>query len=425
MPAWKNCWKNSARIGHRKIPGRSGALMKLPPSGQVRHQLRSSGDPYLTHLLEVAHILADMRLDATTLTAALLHDVVEDTEFPLSRIEERFGTEVARLVEGVTKISRLNMMAPEVRQAETPQDAAGDGERRSRGAGEAGRPAAQHAHPGRPGAGKQQRIARETIDIYAPIAHRLGMGNIRNELEILRSAIWSPRPFMALKSRWPTKRRTTGNFWNEVQAHNRGQTGARKGSRRSWSAREADCIRCTASWCGRSPVWSRCMTCWRCARSPTASSSCYAALGVVHHIWHPVPGRIQGLHRHAAAEFVPIVAHHSLHGGQPLEVQIRTQEMHRIAEEGVAAHWKYKGGKPGSEDDDQRITWMRQLIEWSQEPEEPGEFRRRSNVDFAPVEVYAFTPKGRVLELAARGYSGGFCVRGAHRGRGISVLARK
>src|SRR6202162_3718511 len=147
-----------------------------------RDQLRSSGDPYLTHLLEVAHILADLRLDATTLTAALLHDVIEDTEFPLSRIEERFGSEVAHLVAGVTKIGRLNMVAPETRQAENVRKMLlamvtdvrvvlvklADRLHNMR--------TLEYLEPE-----KQQRISRETLDLYAPIAHRLGMGNVRNE----------------------------------------------------------------------------------------------------------------------------------------------------------------------------------------------------------------------------------------------------
>src|ERR1700739_2050759 len=165
-----------------------------------RDQFRSSGDPYVTHLLEVAHILADMRLDATTLAAALLHDVIEDTEFPISRIEERFGVEVARLVEGVTKIGRLNMMAPEARQAENVRKMLlamvndvrvvlvklADRLHNMR--------TLEFLEPT-----KQQRIARETMDIYAPIAHRLGMALIRNELEDLSFRVLEPESYLALQ----------------------------------------------------------------------------------------------------------------------------------------------------------------------------------------------------------------------------------
>src|SRR5271154_7361612 len=165
-----------------------------------RDQLRSSGEPYLTHLLEVAHILADMRLDATTLTAALLHDAIEDTEYPVSRIEERFGPEVAHLVEGVTKIGRLNMMAPEARQAENGRKMLlavvhdvrvvlvklADRLHNMR--------TLEYLEPS-----KQQRIARETMDIYSPIAHRLGMSVIKNELEDLSFRHLEPDSYFALQ----------------------------------------------------------------------------------------------------------------------------------------------------------------------------------------------------------------------------------
>src|SRR5208283_5129646 len=162
-------------------------------------QFRSSGDPYITHLLDVAHILADLRMDATTLAAALLHDVIEDTEFPVSRLEERFGGEVAQLVEGVTKISRLNMMAPEARQAENVRKMLLAMVTDVRVVLVK---LADRLHNMRTleflDTEKQQRISRETIDIYAPIAHRLGMGLIRNELEDLSFRYLEPDSFLAL-----------------------------------------------------------------------------------------------------------------------------------------------------------------------------------------------------------------------------------
>ena len=145
--------------------------------------------------------------------------------------------------------------------------------------------------------------------------------------------------------------------------------------------------------------------------------SCYAALGVMHHIWRPVPGRFKDYIAMPRPNLYQSLHTTVLHGGQPFEVQIRTQEMHRIAEEGVAAHWKYKGGKPASGDDDQRIAWMRQLIEWSQELQEPGEFLSTLKVDLAPVEVYAFTPEGARSGDAARSDPGGLCVFRAYRSR--------
>ena len=365
-----------------------------------RDQLRRSGDPYLSHLLEVAHILADMRMDSTTLSAALLHDVIEDTEFPVARIQERFGDETARLVEGVTKISRLNMLAPEARQAENVRKMVlamvndvrvvvvklADRLHNMR--------TIQYLEPS-----KQQRIARETLEIYAPIAHRLGMGNIRNELEDLSFRVLEPDSFLALQKEVSEKQPLHQKFLEEVQAEIR--------SRLVENSIPAELEARVKSLCslhrklerqqrGLEQVYDL-----LAVRVITDSErNCYAALGVVHHIWRPVPGRFKDYIAMPRPNLYQSLHTTVIHSGQPFEVQIRTQDMHRIAEEGVAAHWKYKDGKP-SNDDDQRIIWMRQLIEWSQELQEPGEFLTTLKVDLAPNEVYAFTPKGRVLELPA------------------------
>jgi len=364
-----------------------------------RDQLRSSGDPYLSHLLEVAHILADMRVDATTLTAALLHDVVEDTEFPLSRIEERFGAEVAHLVAGVTKIGRLNMVAPETRQAENVRKMLlamvndvrvvmvklADRLHNMR--------TLDYLEPH-----KQQRIARETLDIYAPIAHRLGMGIVRGELEDLSFRFLEPEAFFALQKQVTDKAPVHQRFLEEVQSTIQarlveGGIPAELESRvKSLYSLHNKIVRQQR---GLEQVYDllaiRVIT--------DTERSCYSALGVVHHIWRPVPGRFKDYIAMPRPNLYQSLHTTVLHGGQAFEIQIRTQEMHRLAEEGVAAHWKYKSGKPSADDDDQRIAWMRQLIEWSQELQEPGEFLTTLKVDLAPLEVYAFTPKGRVMEL--------------------------
>src|SRR6202043_1620173 len=187
-------------------------------------QLRSSGEPYLSHLLEVAHILADMRLDATTLTAALLHDAIEDTEYPLARIEERFGPEVARLVEGVTKISRLNMTAPETRQAENVRKMLLAMVNDVRVVMVK---LADRLHNMRTleflDSERQQRIARETMDIYSPIAHRLGMGLIRGELEDLAFRYLEPESYLELTKKLSTKQKVFDKFLLEVQGSIRGK----------------------------------------------------------------------------------------------------------------------------------------------------------------------------------------------------------
>jgi guanosine-3',5'-bis(diphosphate) 3'-pyrophosphohydrolase len=364
-----------------------------------RAQFRQSGEPYLSHLLEVAHILADMRLDATTLTAALLHDAIEDTEYPVSRIEERFGKEVAHLVEGVTKIGRLNMMAPETRQAETVRKMLlamvhdvrvvlvklADRLHNMR--------TLEYLEPA-----KQHRIARETLDIYAPIAHRLGMGVVRGELEDLAFRYIEPESFFALQKEVSDKEAVHKKFLEEVQATIQTKL-VEAGIPAELEARVKSLFSLHQKTVRQDSGLGQVYDLLAVRVITDSERNCYAALGVVHHIWRPVPGRFKDYIAMPRPNLYQSLHTTVLHGGQAFEVQIRTQEMHRIAEEGVAAHWKYKSGKPASEDDDQRITWMRQLIEWSQEIQEPGEFLSTLKVDLAPLEVYAFTPKGRVMEL--------------------------
>jgi GTP pyrophosphokinase len=365
-----------------------------------RDQLRSSGDPYLSHLLEVAHILADMRLDATTLTAALLHDAIEDTEYPVSRIEERFGADVAHLVEGVTKIGRLNMMAPETRQAENVRKMLLAMVNDVRVVLVK---LADRLHNMRTleylENEKQQRISRETLDIYAPIAHRLGMSVVRGELEDLSFRYLEPESFLALQKEVSDKAPIHKKFLEEVQATIQSKL-VENGIPAELEARVKSLYSLHRKMIRQETGLEQVYDLLAVRVVTDSERSCYAALGVVHHIWRPVPGRFKDYIAMARPNLYQSLHTTVLHSGQPFEVQIRTQEMHRIAEEGVAAHWKYKVGKPGSEEDDKRITWMRQLIEWSQELQEPGEFLSTLKVDLAPVEVYAFTPKGRVLELA-------------------------
>src|SRR5215468_2658540 len=364
-----------------------------------RDQLRRSGEPYLTHLLEVAHILADMRMDATTLSAALLHDVIEDTEFPVSRIQERFGDETARLVEGVTKIGRLSMPSAETRQAENVRKMVlamvndvrvvvvklADRLHNMR--------TIEFLEPA-----KQQRIARETLEIYAPIAHRLGMGIIRNELEDLSFRVLEPESFLSLQKEVSSKQPIHQRFLEEVQSTIRSKL-VENGIPAELEARVKGLYSLHRKVIRQQRGLEQVYDLLAVRVITDNERNCYAALGVVHHIWRPVPGRFKDYIAMPRPNLYQSLHTTVIHGGQPFEVQIRTQEMHRIAEEGVAAHWKYKDGKPESGDDDQRIMWMRQLIEWSQEMQEPGEFLNTLKVDLAPAEVYAFTPKGRVLEL--------------------------
>jgi len=362
-------------------------------------QFRASGDPYISHLLEVAHILADIRMDATTLAAALLHDVIEDTEFPVLRLEERFGGEVAQLVEGVTKISRLNMMAPEARQAENVrkmllamvQDVRvvmvklADRLHNMR--------TLEYLEPA-----KQQRISRETMDIYAPIAHRLGMAVIKGELEDLAFRYLEPDAYFGLQKQVSEKAPIHQRFLEEVQNTIRTKL-VENSIPAELEARVKGLYSLHRKIVRQERSLDQIYDLLAVRVISDSDRNCYAALGVVHHIWRPVPGRFKDYIAMPRPNLYQSLHTTVIHAGQPFEIQIRTQDMHRIAEEGVAAHWKYKDGKPVSSGDDQRIAWMRQLIEWSQELQEPGEFLSTLKVDLAPVEVYAFTPKGRVLEL--------------------------
>lgn len=364
-----------------------------------RDQFRNSGEPYITHLLEVAHILADLRLDATTLSAAILHDVIEDTEFPVARIEDRFGAEVARLVEGVTKISRLNMMAPEARQAENVRKMLlamvndvrvvlvklADRLHNMR--------TLEYLEPT-----KQQRIARETMDIYAPIAHRLGMSLMKGELEDLSFRFLEPDAFLALQKEVTEKDPVHRRFLQDVQEEIRTRL-VENGIPAELEFRVKGLYSLHRKIVKQERGLDQIYDLLAVRVVTDNERNCYAALGVVHHVWRPVPGRFKDYIAAARPNLYQSLHTTLIHGGQPFEVQIRTQEMHRIAEEGVAAHWRYKDEKSASSGDDQRIAWMRQLIEWSQELEEPGEFLSTLKVDLAPAEVYAFTPKGRVLEL--------------------------
>ena len=368
-------------------------------SQQHKTQTRQSGEPYLSHPLEVAHILADLRLDATTLAAALLHDVVEDTRLPREKLAELFGEETAQLVEGVTKISRLDQLAPEERQAENVRKMLlamvhdvrvvlvklGDRLHNMR--------TLEYLDPER-----QQRIARETLELYAPIAHRLGMSVLRGELEDLAFPHLEPEAYLTLQKEVAEKSRAHQKFLEEVQ-----DTIRKKLVANGIPAEVEGRVKGLYSLYRKSIRQQRPLEQiydWLAVRLLTDTErNCYAALGVIHQIWRPVPGRFKDYIAMPRPNLYQSLHTTLIHAGQPFEVQIRTQEMHRIAEEGVAAHWKYKDGKSSSNADDQRIVWMRQLIEWTQEMQEPSEFLSTLKMDLTPVEVYAFTPKGRVLEL--------------------------
>ena len=367
---------------------------------QHKTQTRRSGEPFLSHPLEVAHLLADIKLDVTSLCAALLHDVVEDTKIPVEKIAEQFGPDVARLVEGVTKISKLDLVAPEDRQAENVRKMLlamvndvrvvmvklADRLHNMR--------TLEYLTPE-----SQQRIARETLDIYAPVANRLGMGLIRGELEDLAFRYIETDAFLELQKKVASKQNVFDKFLDEVQETIREKM-IENGIPAEVQARIKRLYSVHLKIQKQQRNLDQIYDLLAVRVVTDTVKNCYAALGVIHQIWRPVPGRFKDYIAMPRPNLYQSLHTAVIHSGQPFEVQIRTQEMHRIAEQGVAAHWKYKGGpEVASSADDQRIVWMRHLIEWVQEMQEPSEFLSTLRVDLYPEEVYTFTPKGRVVVL--------------------------
>jgi len=369
----------------------------LEHKGQVRH----SGEPYLVHPLEVADLLAEMKMDVVAVAAGLLHDVVEDTLTTPERIAELFGAEIAHVVEGVTKIGAIPFSSSEERQAENFRKmllAMVDDIRviLVKLADRLHNMRTLHYLPDE----RRTKIAQETLDIYAPIANRLGMSKVKNELEELAFRYLEPKAYEVLRSKVEGKRRQAERVIEELTRtirvkldeaqvpiiHLDGRIKRLYSIHQKLKRQKIDLER----------VYD-----FVALRVITQSvKDCYAALGIIHQTWSPVPGRIkdfiamprpngyQSLH-------TSVVSEH----GFPFEVQIRTEEMHRHADEGIAAHWKYKEGRVGDQRDEPYFKWMRSLLEVQQEVRDPQEFLQSLKIDLYPEEVYIFTPKGEVKSL--------------------------
>jgi len=368
-------------------------------------QLRASGEPYVLHPLEVALVLAEMKLDSTAIAAGLLHDAVEDTPVTTEDIVAQFGEQVAHIVEGVTKIDKIQFANREDRQAENVRKMLlamvsdvrvvliklADRLHNMR--------TLEHLEPER-----QRAIARETLDIYAPLAHRLGMGKLRGELEDLAFRWVDPITWEQLHEAVEARRSEGEQFLAGVDGllSERLHENNIK-ARVEWRIKRLYSIhsKLVKSQTSIDQVYDL-----LALRVITSSvQDCYAVFGIIHSIWRPVPGRIK--------DFIAMPRpnlYQSLHttvmgeGGHQFEVQIRTEEMHRIAEEGIAAHWKYKsGGSPVSARDEQRLAWVRQLVEWQRDMTDPNEFLSTLKIDLYPEEVYTFTPKGKVVVVPRDG----------------------
>jgi GTP pyrophosphokinase len=363
-------------------------------------QLRASGEPYLIHLVEAANIAAQMKLDTHAIAATLLHDTVEDTGVSIEQIEKEFGPQVAHMVEGVTKINKIDFASREERQAENVRKmvlAMVDDIRVVL------IKLADRLHNMRTleylDTARQIKIARETREIYAPIAHRLGMGKIRGELEDLAFRFIDPGTYAQLKELVEQRRKAGEHYFlTKIEYVIRDKLKnaaieARVQSRvkRLWSIYQ----KIQRQQIGVEQIYDL-----FALRIITKSvRDCYGVLGIIHNLWRPVPGRIK--------DFIAMPRpnlYQSLHttviteNGTTFEVQIRTEEMHRMAEEGIAAHWKYKDG-PVSARDEERLAWLRQVVEWQREVSDPNEFLSNLKIDLYPEEVYTFTPKGKVVVL--------------------------
>jgi guanosine-3',5'-bis(diphosphate) 3'-pyrophosphohydrolase len=365
-------------------------------------QIRESGEPYFDHPAAVAFILADMDLDPNTIAAGLLHDVVEDTGKHYEELAQVFGPEVAGLVDGVTKLSRMDFKTREEQQAESLRKMFVAMAKDIR---VILIKLADRLHNMRTlrecQLDKQKRVAGETVEIYAPLAHRLGMWRIKWELEDLALRYLEPGAYYELVEKVATKRQEREGHIEEA--------------RQTLSAALEE-IGVPAEVQGRpkhfysiyqkmtkqgkdfSEIWDL----MGLRVIVGTLRECYAVLGAVHSIWKPIPGRFKDYVAMPKSNMYQSL-HTTVIGprGEPLEIQIRTWEMHRTAEYGIAAHWRYKEGGAGGGDFEDKITWLRQILDWQKETHNGTEFVETLKVDLFSDEVYVFTPKGDVKTLPA------------------------
>src|SRR5438067_6057501 len=362
-------------------------------------QTRASGEPYLVHPLEVALILAEMKIDPAAIVAGLLHDSVEDTLVTVVDIRKEFGEQVAHIVEGVTKISAIDFATREEQQAENLRKMMlamvddirvvliklADRLHNMR--------TLEHLPEDR-----RQKIAQETLDIYAPIAHRLGMGKIRGELEDLGFRHVDAIGYQQVHDTVEAKRKAGEAFLARVEGIFRDKL-KEAGITAKVESRIKRLYSIHKKLQRQHIAVEQVYDLFAMRVITQSVQDCYAVLGIIHNLWRPVPGRIKDFIAMPRPNF-----YQSLHTsvisdeGTPFEVQIRTEEMHKMAEEGIAAHWKYKDG-PVSAKDEQRLAWLRQVVEWQRDVSDPNEFLSTLKIDLYPEEVYTFTPKGKVVVL--------------------------
>ncbi len=366
-------------------------------------QLRSSGEPYISHPIEVAHYLAGLQMDAETIAAALLHDVPEDTDLTIPDIEKRFGREVARLVDGVTKLSKFgSARSMEEQQAENIR-------KMFLAMAEDVRVViiklADRLHNMRTlqhlSADKQGRIARQTMEIYAPLAHRLGMWQIKWELEDLAFKFLEPEKYRQLVAMLTDRRRAREGFVNKTIGILRKEL-AKVGIKAEISGRPKHLYSIARKMERKGADFGEIYDLHAIRVQVDEVKDCYAALGVVHSLWRPIPGQFDDYIAMPKANM-----YQSLHTAvigpeaKPVEIQIRTRQMHEVAEAGIAAHWHYKEGSRADRRYDEKLAWVRQLIDWQREVADATEFVEGIKLDVFQDQVFVFTPKGDVKDMPA------------------------
>jgi GTP diphosphokinase / guanosine-3',5'-bis(diphosphate) 3'-diphosphatase len=363
-------------------------------------QIRLSGEPYLSHPLEVAYILTQMKMDVISVVAGFLHDTIEDTGAELSELERLFGKETANIVDGVTKISKMQFSTREEQQAENMRKMIlamatdirviivklADRLHNMRTLG---------YHPQE----KQEKIARETLDIYAPLAGRLGIYWLKSTLEDLCLYYLEHEIYEKIRAELTERREIREKFIQEViqilaqKLKEANIQAAIKGRQKHLFG-----IYTKMKEQNLSPNQVYDILAFRVIVNTV--KECYEVLGIIHATWKPVPGRFKDYISLPKANMYQSL-HTSVIGplGQRMEVQIRSWEMDKVAEEGIAAHWKYKEGSAASKIDEQQFSWLRQLLEWQRSLQDPREFMDTVRMDLFPNEVYVFTPKGEVKEF--------------------------
>ena len=365
-----------------------------------KDQLRKSGEPYFVHCLEVARILADLRMDSTTIAGGLLHDVVEDTGIDIDEVRERFGDEVALLVDGVTKISELRFDSLEQQQAENFRKMIISMVKDIRVilikfADRLHNMKTIEYLPPK----KQERIAIETRDVYAPLAHRLGMAQIKWELEDLVLKTLEPDTYWELVNKIKATREERERYIKRVTAPIRRELRDAK-IRAKITGRPKHFYSIYGKMKSRQVPLEKIYDLLAIRIIVKKVEECYFVLGIIHNLYTPVHERFKDYIATPKSNF-----YQSLHttvigpDGKMVEIQIRTEEMHNTAEKGIAAHWLYKEGKKKSDELDKQLTWLRQVLEWQQETKDPSEFMENLRIELFQDEVFVFTPKGDLLKL--------------------------